>query len=89
MHEFAPVLADQFPIDEIFDVFFSSCLLGVRKPETAIFRQALDELEVRPERTLFLDDNPVCIEGARAAGLDVILVDDVNRALASLRIAIG
>ncbi len=58
-----------------------SCEIGAVKPEPAIYRHVLNGLGVAPERALFLDDRPVNIEGARAAGMHGI----VFHSLESLR----
>ena len=41
----------------MFDVVIDSCMVGMRKPNPAIYKLALDELGgVAPERAVFLDD---------------------------------
>lgn len=42
---------------------------GARKPDPAVFRLALERLEVRPERTLHVGDTAADDEGAQAAGI--------------------
>jgi len=37
-------------------VFSSSCFVGVRKPDEAIYRLALSVIQRRPEACLFIDD---------------------------------
>lgn len=75
MHEFAACF-QKSGIETLFDVQVMSCKLGCRKPEPEIFDKALAKLGVDASKTLFLDDNPICIEGAAAVGLQTILVDD-------------
>lgn len=43
--------------------------LGLRKPEGGIYRAAVRRARVRPEETLFIDDLPKNVSGARRAGL--------------------
>jgi epoxide hydrolase-like predicted phosphatase len=77
------------PVDELFDVIVDSSEVGMRKPNPAIFRHALELLGgIAPERAVFLDDAPGNVSGARAAGLHGILVDaaDPERALAELEL---
>ena len=38
-------------------------------PDAAIFEHALDDLGVDADRAVFLDDNQVNVDGARAVGL--------------------
>jgi HAD superfamily hydrolase (TIGR01509 family) len=53
----------------LFDVAYSSHLLGLRKPEPAIYREALTRLGVPAERVAFFDDFEPNVEGALAAGI--------------------
>jgi putative hydrolase of the HAD superfamily len=53
-----------------------SAVAGARKPEPAIFRQALRRLGVAPEEALHCGDLPVAdCEGARRAGVRAVLLD--------------
>lgn len=65
------------PVDELFDVVVDSSVVGMRKPDPAIYTHALDLLGgVAPEQAVFLDDVESNLAGARLAGLRTILVDD-------------
>lgn len=73
------------PLDELFDVVIDSSAVGLRKPNPAIFRLALEQLGgVDPARAVFLDDHPGNVAGAEAAGMTALLVDDVDEAIAEL-----
>ncbi|MGH8910950.1 MAG: HAD family hydrolase, partial [Acidimicrobiia bacterium] len=61
-----------FGLDEIFQAFFSSCFLGVRKPDEAIYRMAFTVMAREPHRCVFVDDRAVNAEGARATGMRTI-----------------
>ncbi len=63
----------QFGLRRSFAVSFSSCYVGLRKPEPAIYRRALDILGVAPERVLFIDDRPENAAGAAAEGIKAIV----------------
>ena len=52
-----------------FDVLIWSYLLGVSKPDEAIYRHALKELGLRPEETFFLDDKKPNVDAAVALGM--------------------
>ena len=73
-------------IDELFDLVVDSCEEGVRKPDPAIFRTALDRLGVDdPGRAVFLDDFEGNLVAARGIGMHGILVGpDPRPALAEL-----
>lgn len=63
---------------------FVSHRMGRRKPEPAAFEHVVREIGVPPEGVLFFDDLPANVEGARAAGMQAVIVTapaDVARAL--------
>ena len=62
-----------FGLPELFSAFFSSCYLGVRKPQLEVYRKALAISQRRPEETLFIDDSPANIQAAQALGINGIL----------------
>ncbi|MBU2638678.1 MAG: HAD-IA family hydrolase [Nanoarchaeota archaeon] len=60
----------------LFDYFhraFISTDMGMKKPDVEIYQAVLKELNCRPAETIFIDDNPDYIHGARNAGIDSIL----------------
>ncbi|HJV06730.1 MAG TPA: HAD family phosphatase [Chromobacteriaceae bacterium] len=54
--------------DELFDATFASHLLGLRKPEAAIYQHVQQQLAVSPSHIVFFDDNIECVEAARRVG---------------------
>ena len=72
-HAFAP-----------FEDVYISCTLGARKPEGEAFARVARAMKVAEREILFFDDTPENVEGARAAGLQAVLVrspQDVRDAL--------
>jgi putative hydrolase of the HAD superfamily len=62
-------------IRDRFEVVLDSALVGVEKPDPAIFRAALTTLGVAPEETLYVGDlYDVDVVGARAAGIEAVLL---------------
>ena len=59
-------------IGVFFDRVYYSHRLGLRKPDKEIFQRVLDDNSLRPEETLFIDDSPQHIEGAKALGIQTI-----------------
>ena len=51
---------------------FSSCYLGLRKPDRAIYRRALDILSVPAQSVLFIDDREENVSAAREVGMQAI-----------------
>ncbi len=62
-----------FKLDQLADAFISSCFTGMRKPDVAIFRLALDLAQVAPERSVFLDNTPMFVQIAERLGMHGIL----------------
>jgi epoxide hydrolase-like predicted phosphatase len=72
------------PMD-LFDAVIDSSDVGVRKPDPEIYRIACERLAVEPGTAVFLDDNEANVKGARAVGMEAVLVGkDVWAALAEL-----
>ncbi len=62
-------------IRHYFDVVIDSALIGVEKPDPRIFHAALEALGVAPEEALYVGDlYDIDVVGARAAGLDAVLL---------------
>jgi putative hydrolase of the HAD superfamily len=64
----------QFGLSEIFDLFVSSCYVGMRKPDEKIYRLALDLIQKAPDECCFIDDRPLNIEGAAKVGMRTVLM---------------
>ena len=62
----------KFGLRRYFKVAFSSCYVGLRKPDPAIYRRALDILGSAPNRTLFIDDRQENVDGAAGVGMKAI-----------------
>ena len=63
----------EFGLRKYFKVSLSSCYLGLRKPEPAIYRRALDILGRPAERVLFIDDRAENVAAAVGAGMKGIV----------------
>ncbi len=66
----------QFALTQIFDLFVSSCYVGMRKPDEKIYRLALELIQKEPEECCFIDDRPGNIEGAAKVGMRTVLMHD-------------
>ncbi|PTQ92975.1 putative hydrolase of the HAD superfamily [Mucilaginibacter yixingensis] len=60
--------------DHLFEKTYYSHLVGKRKPDVAFFQQILDENNLRPEETLFIDDSPQHLLGAQKLGIHTFLM---------------
>lgn len=63
---------ERFGLRRYFTVFFSSCFVGVRKPDGAIYRLALRVTQRPPGACLFIDDRELNIESAQALDMCTI-----------------
>lgn len=62
-----------------FDVVIDSGVVGVSKPDPRIFELALEALGVGPSSAIYAGDVPdVDVVGARAAGMDAVLIDTLD-----------
>lgn len=59
-------------LESYFEKVYLSCEMGLRKPDPAIFLRVCEEQGLKPETTLFIDDSPQHVEGAKKAGLQAI-----------------
>ncbi len=59
----------RFGLDKLFSVFFCSGYVGLRKPDAAIFRLALEVLQKPADQVLFIDDRPHNAATARGLGI--------------------
>jgi putative hydrolase of the HAD superfamily len=61
-----------FGLGKYFPVFFSSCFLGLRKPDETIYHAALNVMQRKPDECIFIDDREVNLECPRELGLHTI-----------------
>ena len=59
----------------LFHGAYYSCEIGLRKPDMEAFHHVLSRHGAEPSRTLFIDDSPQHVEGARRAGLQAEHLD--------------
>ena len=57
-----------------FSTFVMSSILGVIKPNQLMFTTALNELNLKPEEVIFIDDNIGHVDGAKDLGIQSILM---------------
>ena len=62
----------KYEINEKFDLFISSAIEGIGKPDKEIYLRAAGRLNVKPEDCLFMDDSLKNVRGAQTAGMQTI-----------------
>lgn len=75
---------DTFHLRKYFEAFFSSCYLGVRKPDDGIYRRALSIAHRKPAECIFIDDRGLNLECAKEMGMQVIHFRNANQLRQSL-----
>jgi glucose-1-phosphatase len=73
-----PAMEGVVSLDDYFHKTYYSHLMGKRKPDAEIFLHVLEENNLNAGETLFLDDNPDNIEGAKSVGLRTAFVNTNN-----------
>lgn len=63
---------DKFGLHQLFDGFFSSCYLKVRKPDPRIFKKALEMAHVKPKESVYFDDRLMLVNAAKKLGINSI-----------------
>ena len=79
-----PRITDELKLGAIFDRHFPSHLIGKLKPDREVFAHVAQTLGCEPSAILFLDDQPLNVQGARAAGLRATRVSGVAEAESAL-----
>jgi len=63
----------------LFGALVFSCQAGLLKPDSAIYLLCAQELDVKPEECLFVDDQPSYLAGAKAVGMATAYMDRPDR----------
>jgi putative hydrolase of the HAD superfamily len=63
---------EKFGLREIFRLFISSCFVGLRKPESSIYRLAIEITQVGPTACCFIDDRAPNLESPAKLGMHTI-----------------
>lgn len=63
---------------DIFDGIFSSSAIGAKKPEESFYMHIINQLELKPEELLLVDDDKENIDGAKELGMHAQLYTDFS-----------
>jgi putative hydrolase of the HAD superfamily len=74
----------KFKLDQLADIFISSCFVGMRKPDVEIFRLALDLAQTPIKQVAYIDNTPMFVQIAESLGMRGILHTDYNSTYAKL-----
>ena len=71
-------------LDQYFEKIYLSHELGIRKPKIEGFKHIIESNRLKPDETLFIDDSPQHIEGAKKAKLKAQWLDLEKEDIAKL-----
>ena len=60
------------PFNDYFDKAFYSCEIGLRKPDAESYQWILNHLNIKADKTLFIDDSYQNIEAAKGVGMQTV-----------------
>ncbi len=69
----------KYGLREIFRLFVSSCFVGLRKPESGIYRLAIEITQINPEECCFIDDRALNLECAAKLGMRTIQMQTLEQ----------
>lgn len=69
------LILGQDQLKTLFDFYIESALLGLRKPDPAIYIKACEIAGVQPSEVVFLDDIGVNLKSAQGVGMKTIRVE--------------
>ena len=81
---------EKFGLRKIFRLFVSSCFVGLRKPESEIYRMALELTQFPADECCFIDDRAPNLEPAAKLGMHTIEMkglEGLRAALAELGVS--
>ena len=70
--EWEPMWRAHIPVDELFDVVVDSSVVGLRKPDRAIYQLTCERLGLPPEECIFVDDLQCNVDAASELGMEVV-----------------
>ena len=70
---------ETFGLRKIFRLFVSSCFVGLRKPESGIYRLAIEITQMNPEECCFIDDRALNLECAAKLGMKTIQMQTLEQ----------
>ena len=69
---------EKFGLRNYFKNFYSSCFLGVAKPNLEIYRKVLQITQTPANRCLLIDDRPPNVEAAAECGFQILHIPNVD-----------
>ena len=70
---------ETYSLREVFRLFVSSCFVGLRKPESGIYRLAIETTQFNPQECCFIDDRALNLECAATLGMHTIQMQTLDQ----------
>lgn len=71
-------LKKSFPVFDVFHSVFTSCEMGLTKPDALIYEKILKELKIKPSEAFYVDDRPELVESAKKIGIRAFLFKGIE-----------
>ena len=84
VHEIVRYLREKYTFWDLFEHATVSAEIGALKPSPEIFKHMLSTNDLIPGQTVFFDDVPKNVEGAKAVGIEAFVFTDAQQAIADL-----
>ena len=77
-NNYSSTFKDQFnkPFSSLFEKAYYSFQLGLRKPNREIYEYVINDVKLKPEDTLFLDDSGINLVEPQKMGMHTILISN-------------
>jgi len=72
-------ITGKYDLERLFDTLLVSSEEGLAKPDPAFYTLLIKRMAVQAHDCLFIDDNQVNLDGARAAGMKGLLFEGVEK----------
>jgi FMN phosphatase YigB (HAD superfamily) len=71
-------------LQSVFEKVYSASKLGISKKDPNAYKFLVNDIQLQPEETLFIDDTQTNIDAAKLAGLDTILYKDNHQVITDI-----
>ena len=85
VHEIVAYLKSTYSFWSLFEGATVSADLGLLKPQAAIYQALLKQNDIEPSETVFIDDMPYNVEGAKAEGIAAIQFENAAQCEEALK----
>ncbi|MCF2859517.1 HAD family phosphatase [Pseudoalteromonas sp. SMS1] len=85
VHEIVDYLKSTYQFWPLFEGVIVSADLGVLKPDPAIYDALLTQFSLKANETIFIDDMPHNVAGAKAMGIEAIQFEDTKQCELALK----